>query len=282
MDNTSPSATTYTMGASATNIIAVFESVTPHVLTFDATPDHGSVEVVDNHNNPVNSGASVGEGAVLSVTARPATTDYSFNRWTVTGNGAFTNVLASETSFTMENGDATIAASFVPNHSFNIASSEHGTIKVTNALGHTVTTGTRIGEGAKLTLKATPEPGYAFKEGHADDPTATIENMYAPITTFTMGTNNVTIDAEFVLAHVLTITPPENGTVKVTNVLNQTVNSGASIGENAVLTLKATHADGHNFVRWEVTGGTLTGAVDSEENTFIMGEGDATITAIFN
>ena len=282
VDNTSPSATTYTMGASATNIIAVFEDATTHVLTFDATPGHGTVGVTDNHDQTVTSGASVGEGAVLSVTARPATTDYSFNRWTVTGNGAFTNVLASETSFTMENGDATIAASFVPNHSFNIASSEHGTIKVTNALGHTVTTGTRIGEGAKLTLKATPEPGYAFKEGHADDPTATIENMYAPITTFTMGTNNVTIDAEFVLAHVLTITPPENGTVKVTNVLNQTVNSGASIGENAVLTLKATHADGHNFIRWEVTGGTLTGAVDSEENTFIMGEGDATITAIFN
>lgn len=281
VDNTSPSTTTYTMGDVATNIVAVFEDATTH--TFAIAPVvNGTVEVTDNHDQTVTSGASVGEGAVLSVKATPAS-NYSFSGWTVTGNGAFANVLANETSFTMENGDATIAASFVPNHSFNIASSEHGTIKVTDALGHTVASGTRIGEGAKLNLKATPEPGYAFKEGHADDPTATIENMYAPITTFTMGTNDVTIDAEFVAAHVLTITSSENGTVKVTNVLNQTVTSPASIGVGAQLTLKATPADGHTFNKWEVTSGdgTIT-ETTKPTTTFTMGSGDTTIRAIFN
>lgn len=279
VDNTSPSTTTYTMGTVATNIVAVFEAATTHTFAIDPVVN-GTVEVTDNHNQTVTSGASVGEGAVLSVKATPAS-NYSFSGWTVTGNGAFTNVLASETSFTMENGDATIAASFVPNHSFNIASSEHGTIKVTDALGHTVANGAYIGEGAKLNLKATPEPGYAFKEGHADDPTATIENMYAPITTFTMGTNNVTIDAEFVLAHVLTITPPENGTVKVTNVLNQTVTSPASIGVGAQLTLKATPADGHTFKRWEVTTEDGTVTYSEATTTITMGTKDTTITAIF-
>lgn len=284
VDNTNPAATTYTMGASATNIIAVFEAATTHVLTFDATPGHhGTVEVTDNHDQTVTSGASVGEGAVLSVKATPAS-NYSFSGWTVTGNGAFANVLASETSFTMENGDATIAASFVPNHPFIITASEHGTVKVTDALGHTVASGTRIGEGAKLNLKATPAPGYAFKQGRVTGPeSSTVENPNAPVTSFTMGTDETTIGAEFVAAHVLTITSSENGTVKVTNVLNQTVTSPASIGVGAQLTLKATPADGHTFNKWEVTSGdgTIT-ETTKPTTTFTMGSGDTTIRAIFN
>lgn len=282
VDHTSPAATTYTMGGSATNIIAVFEEATLHTFAIDPVVN-GTVEVKDNHNQTVTSGASVGEGAVLSVKATPAS-NYSFSGWTVTGNGEFANALATETSFTMENGDATIAAHFVPNHKFNITAPEHGAIKVTDALGHTVANGAYIGEGAKLNLKATPAPGYAFKQGQVTGPeSSTVENPNAPVTTFTMGTGETTIGAEFVVAHVLTITSSENGTVKVTNVLNQTVTSPASIGVGAQLTLKATPADGHTFNKWEVTNGdgTIT-ETTNPTTTFTMGSGDTTIRAIFN
>ena len=280
--NTSPASTTYTMGAGATNIIAVFEAATTHTFAIE-TPVNGSIVVKDNHNNTVNSGDPIGEGAMLSVTATPAASNYSFSEWTVTGKGAFANSFAAETTFTMETTDVTIAAGFVPNHSFNITAPEHGTIRVTDALGYTVTSGALIGEGAKLNLKATPASGYAFKQGHATGTGSSVENMNAPITTFTMGTSDATIEAEFVPAHILTITPPENGTVKVTNILNQSISSPASIGEDATLTLVATPDEGHTFTRWEVTSGdgTITNTTNAS-TTFTMGHGNTTIRAIFD
>ena len=282
--NTNPSTTTYTMGASDTEIIAVFEAATPHVLIFDPTPDHGTVGVTDNHDQTVNSGASIGEGAVLSVTATPASDDYSFSGWTLKGKGAFANVLANETTFTMGDSNDTITAGFVSNHIFNITipDSDTGTIKVTDALGHIVTSGARIGEGAKLNLKATPAAGFAFKQGLVTGTGSSVENPNAPITTFTMGTSDARIRAEFVRAHVLTITTPEHGTVKVTNNLNQSVSSGASIGEGAQLTLKATAVDGHPFKRWEVTTEAGTVTYTAATTTINMGTKDTTITAIFD
>ena len=95
----------------------------------------------------------------------------------------------------------------------------------------------------------------------------------------TMGTGNATLAAEFVTAHTITITPPENGTIKVTNALGYTVNSGDAIGVGAVLSIVATPADGYQFTGWTNTGGTTDTSVTP--NTFTMGTTDATIKANF-
>jgi uncharacterized repeat protein (TIGR02543 family) len=155
----------------------------------------------------------------------------------------------------------------------------NGTIKVTDALGQTVATGNNIGGGALLKLKATPAAGYAFKRWTLTGTGATIVNTNAPLTIVFMGTDNATLEAEFVTAHTLTITPPEHGTIKVTNVLGYTVNSGDAIGVDAVLNIVATPSSGYQFTGWTVTGGTIDTSVIP--NTFTMGTTDATLQANF-
>lgn len=274
-----PANTTYTMGATATTLKAVFEAVPTHTFTL-TSPEHGTVTVNDIHGNTVNSGASIGEGAVLSVTATPASS-YALGRWTVSG-GSIDNDVATEISFIMGEEDATLSASFVPTHSFSITDPENGTIKITDALGYTVNSGASIGEGAVLNLRAKPVAGYAFKGWQLTSGNGDIANTNAPITSLIMGTNNAVIKAVFVQAHTLTITPPENGTIKITNVLNQSVNSPASIGEGAVLNLEASPKEGHTFDRWEITRGDDTTTDTNASTTFTMDDKDTNIRAIFN
>lgn len=270
---------TYTMGAVATTLKAVFETVPLHTFTL-TPPEHGSVVVKDIHGNTVNSGASIGEGAVLSVTATPASS-YALGRWTVSG-GSIDNDVATEISFIMGEEDATLSASFVPTHSISITDPENGTIKITNALGYIVNSGASIGEGAVLNLRAKPVAGYAFKEWQLTSGNSVIANPNAPITSLIMGTNDAVIKAIFVRAHTLTITPPENGTIKITNVLNQSVNSPASIGEGAVLNLEASPKEGHNFDHWEITRGDDITTDTNASTTFTMDDKDTNIRAIFN
>lgn len=273
--------TTYTMAAATTTLKAVFESVPTHPFTFSSSA-LGTVAVEDIHGNPVASGDYIGEDAVLSVTATP-NANYALDKWTVSG-GEIDNVVATEISFIMGKEDAaTLSASFVPTHSISITDPENGTIKITNALGYIVNSGASIGEGAVLNLRAKPVAGYAFKEWQLTSGNGVIANPNAPITSLIMGTNDAVIKAIFVRAHTLTITPPENGTIKVTNILDQSVSSPASIGKGAVLNLEASPSEGHTFDHWEVTSGdgTITDTTNAS-TTFTMGDGDTTIRAIFN
>ena len=269
------------MAAATTTLKAVFEAVPTHPFTFSSSA-LGTVAVEDIHGNPVASGAYIGEDAVLSVTATP-NANYALDKWTVSG-GEIDNVVATEISFIMGKEDAaTLSASFVPTHSISITDPENGTIKITNALGYIVNSGASIGEGAVLNLRAKPVAGYAFKEWQLTSGNSVIANPNAPITSLIMGTNDAVIKAIFVRAHTLTITPPENGTIKVTNILDQSVSSPASIGEGAVLNLEASPSGGHTFDHWEVTSGdgTITDTTNAS-TTFTMGNGDTTIRAIFN
>lgn len=273
--------TTYTMAAATTTLKAVFEAVPTHPFTFSSSA-LGTVAVEDIHGNPVASGDYIGEDAVLSVTATP-NANYALDKWTVSG-GEIDNVVATEISFIMGKEDAaTLSASFVPTHSISITDPENGTIKITNALGYIVNSGASIGEGAVLNLRAKPVAGYAFKEWQLTSGNGVIANPNAPITSLIMGTNDAVIKAIFVRAHTLTITPPENGTIKVTNILDQSVSSPASIGKGAVLNLEASPSEGHTFDHWEVTSGdgTITDTTNAS-TTFTMGDGDTTIRAIFN
>ena len=272
--------TTYTMGATATTLKAVFEAVPTHPFTFSSSA-LGTVAVEDIHGNPVASGDYIGEDAVLSVTATP-NANYALDKWTVSG-GEIDNVVATEISFIMGKEDAaTLSASFVPTHSISITDPENGTIKITNALGYIVNSGASIGEGAVLNLRAKPVAGYAFKEWQLTSGNGVIANPNAPITSLIMGTNDAVIKAIFVRAHTLTITPPENGTIKVTNILNQSVSSPASIGEGAVLNLVASPKEGHTFVHWEITRGDDTTIDTNASTTFTMDDKDTNIRAIFN
>ena len=271
--------TTFTMGTENATLSASFAAATTHNFTYSAT--NGTVTVKDASDGSVSSGASIGVGTVLSITAAPSD-GYSFSGWTAT-SGTVLNPNATSTSFTMGNADAALTATFATSRTLTVTAPSHGNIKVTDGMAHAVTSGDPVGEGAELNLKATPEAGYAFKQWTVTGTGAAITASNSPITTMTMGTADATLAAEFVTAHAVTITPAENGVVKVTNALGFTVTSGNSVGEGAVLTLKATAGEGYTFGSWTVTGtGATVDDASAAETTVTVGTGPVTITATFN
>lgn len=284
--NENAAATTFTMGSDAATIAAEFETVSKFALTIN-TASNGTFTVKDYQDNNVASGTEIGVGAVLYLVATPAS-GYAFTGWTVTGAGSsVANPSNPTTTFTMGTAAASITANFASTHPLTITSPTHGSIRVTNSLGQEVNSGDGIGVGATLNLKATPISGYAFSTWTVSGEGAAIANLSNPITSFTMGTDNATIGATFITAHILTVIEPEQiensddkqGVVKVTTSLGQTIAGSTSVGEGAVLTIEATATDGYQFTGWECTGGTVDTSVIP--NTFTMGTTDATIKANF-
>ena len=289
--NRNTATTTFTMGSEATTIKAMFDGLTTHNLTL-TTPSHGSFIVKDNHNNIIGTNTPIGEGTVLNMTATP-TGSYVFGRWTVEGEGAsVANQYHAATTFVMGTDDAILGVNFVQPHTFNFTQHPNGTIKVMDSQGQTVNSGASVGEGAVLNIKAVPKPGYAFVNWVNSGGTGTIANEILAVMAFTMGASEATITANFITAHILTVVDPElipnsdpekpQGTIKVTNIQHQSVSSPASIGENAVLTIVATPAEGYQFAGWErVEGNGEIGALNEASTTFTMRTQNTTIKANF-
>lgn len=150
----------------------------------------------------------VGEGVDISITATPATATvdggYLFNSWTVSGTGASVgNEFLSNTIFSMGTANATLTANFtsVPAHKLKLVAdpSNGGTFHIT-INGTVYTTGTEfwIAQGATVTVEAIPATGYVFKKWELDGD-ASISSTEVSITNFTMGTNNATLTATFVI-----------------------------------------------------------------------------------
>ena len=107
-------------------------SVVPtHTLTYSAT--NGSIAGEDGNSAAVVSGASVCEGATVTLTATPDE-DYEFVSWSVEGTGStLSSTTANPTTFTMGTANATVTATFnytrVANTINAIADKEVGVLK---------------------------------------------------------------------------------------------------------------------------------------------------------
>ena len=81
-----------------------------HSLTYSAT--NGSIAGVDAGSNAVLTGASIDEGATVTLTATPST-GYTFSGWSVSGTGStLSSTSTNPTIFTMGTADATVTATF--------------------------------------------------------------------------------------------------------------------------------------------------------------------------
>ena len=285
--NLSASTTTFTMGTADATISASFNGVATHTLTFSVPQGNGSFTVKDAQGHSLASPATVGEGAILNLDVDPEsiTDGYAFVKWTAI-NATTANEWAPSTTLRMGVGDADLQATFKMTHTFSVTTPVNGTVRVLDGEGNIVNSGASVAEGVTLHLKATPMAGYAFKAWEVTDGDGTITSLNVANTTFTMGTANTTIKATFVLTHTLTLTQPENGTVKITNTIGSqtaTVTCPASIGATLQLELKATPAQDYVFKRWIVTGpvdSTVAEPTDAT-TTFTMGTADTNIQATF-
>ncbi len=111
--NTVDDKITLTSTGATNKTIALSGTVSPaYTITYSAT--NGSISGVDAESNPVASGASIAQGATVTLTATPASEAYRFSSWSDgAGNTTLSSTTDNPTTFTMGNAAVTVTATFV-------------------------------------------------------------------------------------------------------------------------------------------------------------------------
>ena len=185
-------------------------------------------------------------------------------------------------TFTMPDGDVTInVEKNAKTYEVKQAATTNGKLEISPATA---------AEGATVTVKVTPDAGYALKENglkvtytDADNKEQTVEvkaGTEANTYTFAMPAYPVNVSAEFVKEYKVTAAPAENGTV--------TVDPTAAVeGTDVTVTVKA--ADNYQLKADSLTYSYKSGdetktqklAVTEGKATFKMPAADVTVSAAF-
>ena len=153
----------------------------------------------------------------------------------------------------------------------NAPSAEH-TITVTTAGGGTASaSSTSATAGTEITLTATPNTGYHFKEWQVESPAGLVITNNK----FTMPDSNVAIKAIFEedspfapTKHTVTVKTDGNGIAFASPLL-------AVAGTE--ITLTAMPKEGYHFKEWQV----ISGGVAIENNKFLMPDSNVEVNAVF-
>ena len=221
-------------------------------ITFNAGGGSGSME-----SKTVKEGTNY----ILPACGFAAPTDQEFKAWEIGG----TEYKVGD-SYTV-NGDTEIKAlwkdSVIPPTTYTVTISNDGNGSGTASPSAAVV-------GTEITLTATPNTGYRFKEWEVISGGVTITNNK-----FTMPDSNVEVRALFEkdappapTEYTVTVTSGGNGTASVSH-------AKAVVGTE--ITLTATPDTGYRFKEWEV----ISGGVVIISNKFTMPDGNVEIRAIF-
>ena len=153
----------------------------------------------------------------------------------------------------------------------NAPAAEH-TITVTTAGGGTASaSSTSATAGTEITLTATPNTGYHFKEWQVESPAGLVITNNK----FTMPDSNVTIKAIFEedspfapTKHTVTVKTDGNGIAFASPLL---------AGAGTEITLTAMPKKGYHFKEWQV----ISGGVAIENNKFLMPDSNVEVKAVF-
>ena len=202
-------------------------------------------------------------GTEITLTATP-NTGYRFKEWEIISGG----VTITNNKFTMPDGNVEVKAIFEKDappapteYTVTVTSGGNGTASVSHA---------KAVVGTEITLTATPNTGYRFKEWEIISGGVTITSNK-----FTMPDGNVEVRALFEkdappapTEYTVTVTSGGNGTASASH-------AKAVVGTE--ITLTATPNTGYRFKEWEV----ISGGVVITNNKFTMPDGNVEIRAIF-
>jgi len=245
-----------------------------------------SVTVLSNFTDmgtAVPTSGAAENGTSVSITATP-NPGFRFVRWEAVSptNLTFANPNSASTTFAMRNTAVTVRAIFETGGQLVNVNTNNATMGTADARASGVSAGTSINvlQGSVVTLSATPTAGHAFSQwqvvsGPSGFTNTVFSNRFSPTATFTMPGSAVTVRAVFAVGRSVTVS--SNDTAMGTAVPN----SGAAQAGTRV-TITATPATGHRFVRWEVIyGGAALVNINSASTSFDMPNNAVSIRAIF-
>ena len=230
-----------------------------------AAPTEYTITVTTEGNGTVSaSHAKAAAGTTITLTATP-NTGYHFKEWQVISGG----VSIKDNKFTMPNNNVEIKAIFEKDAP---PTPTEYTVTVTTEGGGTASASpAKAAAGTEITLTATPNTGYHFKEWQVISGNVTIKDDK-----FLMPDSNVEIKAIFEKDAPPT---PTEYTVTVTSSGNGTASASPSKAvAGAEITLSATPDKGYHLKEWQVE--SPTGLVITN-NKFTMPDSNVEVKAIF-
>ena len=248
----------FTMPNNNVEVKAIFEEDTP------PAPTEHTVTVTSGGNGTASASPSKAvAGAEITLSATPDK-GYHLKEWKVISGG----VSIKDNKFTMPNNNVEIKAIFEKDAP---PTPTEYTVTVTTEGGGTASASpAKAAAGTEITLTATPNTGYHFKEWQVISGNVTIKDDK-----FLMPDSNVEIKAIFEKDAPPT---PTEYTVTVTSSGNGTASaSPAKAVAGAEITLTAMPNEGYRFKEWEV----ISGGVAIENNKFLMPDSNVEVKAIF-
>ena len=172
------------------------------------------------------------------------------------------------TDYASELKEVTVPAPVIYNVTVSTGSEGGGTASASPASG---------AEGTEITLKATPDAGYKFKEWQVISGGVSVADTASAETTLTIGTSDVEVKAVFEEL------PPEEYSVTVSTDGNGTASADPTSGtKDTTVTLKASPKSGYKFKEWQViSGGVSVADKGSAETTLTIGTTNVEVKAIF-
>lgn len=193
--------------------------------------------------------------STVTLTADAAPEGKVFDRWEVNSGGiTIDDPYSSKTSFKMVDNVVLVTATYkdVPSYSVNTTIEGNGSIELDQSSGIT---------GTKITIKATPDDGYYFKEWQVVSGGITLEDPSSPETTFTIGSSDVTVKAVFEEIVPATIGDTFNFNGYEYTIKNNAVNgtgcvslTGPDSSSNPIVTLSIPSTVTDKGVIYKVTG----------------------------
>ena len=247
----------FTMPDSEVEIKAIFEEDAP------ASTEYTITVTAEGGGTASASSTSATAGTEITLTATPDT-GYHFKEWQVISGG----VSIKDNKFTMPNNNVEIKAIFEKDapptpteYTVTVTSGGNGTASASPA---------KAAAGTEITLTATPNTGYHFKEWQVISGNVTIKDDK-----LLMPDSNVEIKAIFEKDAPPT---PTEYTVTVTSGGNGTASaSPAKAVAGAEITLTAMPNEGYHFKEWQV----ISGGVSIKNNKFTMPNNNVEVKAIF-
>ena len=211
------------------------------------------------------SSTSATAGTEITLTATP-NTGYHFKEWQVE---SLAGLVITNNKFTMPDSNVAIKAIFEEDSPF--APTKY-TVTVTTEGGGTASASpAKTAAGTEITLTATPNTGYHFKEWQVES----LAGLVITNNKFTMPDSNVAIKAIFEedspfapTKHTVTVKTDGNGIAFASPLL-------AVAGTE--ITLTAMPKEGYHFKEWQV----ISGGVAIENNKFLMPDSNVEVNAVF-